>query len=168
MKTLIFQIQIKQWDKSERTPEHIAARAALANTFSIATKPEFFILECNCIIDRHGESDSEKSRQLKTAILKDGSVLLERFLLKKVDEIVSLHYQNEKGAINYLGDLNSGWIQTGFGSRKRVNQNGQIFWLYEELTLNVALVEQFESDYFLNQPAQKNIHFADQLDSKMT
>ncbi|MCJ8313325.1 MAG: hypothetical protein HRU38_05280 [Saccharospirillaceae bacterium] len=161
MSTLIFQIQLKQWDKSERTPVHISARAALPNKFNILSKPEFLILECECIIDHHGESDAEKNRKLKTALMKDGSVLLERFLIKKEAGLVSLSYQNEQGHIESIGDLNSGWIQISYTWRKRVNENKQIFWLYEELTLNAAFVESVENDYFLTNKPQKIINIDD-------
>jgi len=158
MSTLIFQIQLKQWDKSERTPAHIAARASLPNTFEVLSKPEFLILECQCIIDRHGESGPEKNRKLKTALLKDGSVQLERFLIKKDAELMSLSYQNEQGQIEQIGELNSGWIQASYTWRKRVNENNQLFWLYEELTLNIALMESVKTDHFLVNSPQKIIN----------
>jgi len=161
MSTLVFQIHIKQWDKSQRSLEDEATRQLIATTYQIQTTPEFFILDSKCIIDRHGKSEHERKRPLKTLMLKDGSVQLERFIIKKDDDKVILQYQNEQAEVVKLGCLNDGWIQAAYTSRKRVNQHDQIFWLYEAFTLNTAFVKSFESDYFLTENPQRTYNFED-------
>ncbi len=152
MNTLIFQIDIKQWDKSQRTDEHVAARAVLASCHPIKAKPQFFILNKDCIIDQHTNTHSASNRELETKLMKDGSVMLERFLINEDDGKVMLSYQVNNSERISIGNLNHGWIQAKYTWRKSVQQNDQIFWLYEEITLNAVCLESFEADYFLSQP----------------
>jgi len=157
MSTLIFQIHIKQWEKSQRSPADVAARAAMNDRFTITAKPEFFILNKPAIIDRcegalgdHQGSD----RALKTAIMKDGSVRLERFMVSERGGKNILSYALENQAPMEVGCLNDGWIQAKYQWRYRVEKNEQIYWQYEEVTLNAVCVKKVEVDYFLTTAPQ--------------
>ncbi len=151
MSTLIFQIHIKRWDKSQRSPDDVAKRQALPVCSTIKAKAEFFILDKKCIIDMHSTDDH---RELTKSLLKDGSVKLERFIINEQDGKRSLGYQEDNQEIIEIGDLNQGWIQAKYNWRYSVEQDNEIFWLYEEITLNAACVEEFGGDYFLkSEPA---------------
>ena len=153
MSTLIFQIHIKSWDKSQRSSEHVAKRAAMANRFAIETSPEFFILNQSCIIDCHGHS---KNRPLKKAMLSDGSVKLERFIISKQDGLAILKYQDEQTEPLVIGSLNKGWLQATYQWRYALEEANEIYWQYEEVTLNAVCIEEYDSHYFLNsQPQQE-------------
>ena len=157
MSTLIFQIQLKQWEKSQRSPADVAVRAAMSDRFTITAKPEFFILNKPAIIDRcEGALDGHQGsdRPLKTAIMKDGSVRLERFIVSERDGKIILSYALENQAPMEVGGLNDGWVQAKYQWRYRVEKNEQIYWQYEEVTLNAVCVEEVEVDLFLTTAPQ--------------
>lgn len=166
MSTLILQIHIKQWDKSQRSPADVAARAAIPDRSPITGKPEFFILNRACLIDlkcADSQGMETAKRPLKKALLADGSVKLERFILsaKKAAESdgqLTLSYQEDNKDKVVIGDLNDGWIQAKYTWRYGVEQDGQIFWQYEEVSLNAACIstnaESLDADYFMTTPAQ--------------
>ena len=166
MNTLVFQVVIKQWDKSQRSPEHAAARAITPERFHLINSPEFLILENQCLIDQHTLDfiDSEPNetshiqatnggRTLKKAMLADGAVKLDRLIIKKDEQAgFQLSYQAEKELPVNIGRLENGWLQAKYQWRHRVEKNNQIFWLYEEVTLNAAWVEHMKLDIFLSNP----------------
>jgi len=157
MSTLIFQIHIKQWEKSQRSPADVAVRAAMNNRFTITAKPEFFILNKPAIIDRcEGALDGHQGsdRPLKTAIMKDGSVRLERFMVSERGGKIILSYAQENQTLAEVGCLNEGWIQAKYQWRYRVENDEHIYWQYEEVTLNAVCVEKVETDYFLETAPQ--------------
>lgn len=150
MSTLVFQIHIKRWDKSQRSTDDVAKRQALPVCSTIKAKAEFFILDKKCLIDIHSTG---AHRELKKSLLKNGSVKLERFIINEKDGKTSLSYQEDNQEIIEIGDLNQGWIQAKYNWRYSVEQDNEIFWLYEEVTLNAACIEEFGNDYFLkNKP----------------
>lgn len=151
MSTLIFQIHIKCWDKSQRSPQDVAQRQALPVCSTIDSKPEFFILDKKCVIDLHSTGSL---RELKKSIMKDGSVKLERFIIHEQDGKTVLGYQEDNKEIVAIGDLNEGWIQAKYNCRYSVEKDNEIYWLYEELTLNAACVDNFGNDYFLENKPQ--------------
>jgi hypothetical protein len=171
MQTLILQIAIKQWDKSQRSPEHIAFRAALPDCFKVMNKPEFLILGTQCLIDQHtidciasehstNPNVTSHGRELKKAMLANGSVKLDRFIISKDSNSneMTLTYQAEKAAPLLIGSLSNDCIKVQYQWRHRVEKDNQIFWLYEEVTLNAALIDNFDKNthenVFLGSQAQ--------------
>ena len=171
MQTLILQIAIKQWDKSQRSPEHIASRATLPDCFKVMNKPEFLILGVQCLIDQHtidcmvserstSPNVTSHGRELKKAMLADGSVKLDRFIISKDSNSneMTLAYQAEKAAPLLIGSLSNDWVKAKYQWRHRVEKDNQIFWLYEEVTLNAALIDNFDKNshenLFLNSKTQ--------------
>ena len=84
---------------------------ALASCYPIEAKAEFFILKHACIIDRQGETINALNRKLITTRLADGSVQLERFIIKEDNGSINLSYQTSNSEIEYIGNLKQGWIQ---------------------------------------------------------
>jgi hypothetical protein len=159
MSTLIFQVLIKQWNKGQDTSMDVAARAAMPDRYSIASKPEYFILDKACIVDQHGDdlaTNVYPDGRLKTALMPDGSVKIDRFLISKNDDVDVLAYsvKNQKPVI--IADLNQGWIQSRYSWRYAVEQGDQFYWLYEEFTLNAVCLQKFETDYFLRSSPRLN------------
>lgn len=164
MSTLVFQVVIKQWDKSFRSDADVAIRDAVDSTYPIQAKPEFLIFGHPCIIDQHSidfateQLDKNINRTLKKKKLAGGSIQLERFIISEAPGSTSslnISYQQEDKEILNVGNLTteSGWLQTKYSWRYPVEKNNQIFWQYEELTLNVALMTSLENDLFLNSEA---------------
>jgi hypothetical protein len=165
MSTLVFQVCVKQWDKSLRTDADVTARKAVADRYIIQANPEFLIFDCPCIIDQHStnlallesqnENDKHLNRPLKKIMLADGSIQLERFIIAKVAHsslLLNISYQAENQEILKVGGLTteSGWIQARYSWRYRVEKNDEIFWQYEEIILNMALLDQVDKDAFIN------------------
>jgi hypothetical protein len=154
MSTLIFQIHIKKWEKNQRSNDDVAARAALPDRYPIEAAPEFFVLNRPCIIDQYNDgnainTDANISRPLKTALMKDGSITLERFSVTQKENRLILGYDANDAESIDVGSLNETWIQACFTWRYAVEQDGHMYWLYEEITLNAACVETYDRDYFL-------------------
>ncbi len=53
MSTLVFQVTIKQWDKSQRDNECVSARADVSTAYPIDKSAQFLIFDTPCIIDQH-------------------------------------------------------------------------------------------------------------------
>ena len=167
MNTLVFQIVLKQWDKSQRHEAFQAAISSAANAYPIQSKPEFMLFETPCVLNQQAldftiapldattaEHISGKGagRTIKQALLTDGSAKLDRFIISRADQVFHLSYEDEEGMISDIGNLDNGWIQAKYQWRYRIEKNHEIFWQYEEVILNTALVQQVAVDIFLSHP----------------
>jgi len=82
MDNLIFQVHIKQWDKAQRSADEVEARARIPDRYRIAARPQYRVLNKDCVVDQHGDDIATNiypKGRLKTALLADGSVVLDRF-----------------------------------------------------------------------------------------
>jgi hypothetical protein len=167
MNTLVFQIVLKQWDKSQRHDAFQTAIADAADAFPIQSKPEFMLFDTPCMLDQQAldftiapldvttaEHINGKGagRTIKQALLADGSAKLDRFIISRAGDVFHLSYEDEEGIISDIGNLDNGWIQAKYQWRYRIEKNHEIFWQYEEVTLNTALVQQVAVDIFLSHP----------------
>lgn len=177
MATLVFQVFIKQWDKGQRSDIDVAARDKLACGYQVLAEPEFLIFGHPCIIDQHSinfaceQSDKNINRPLKKSMLADGAIKLERFIISEsisgsisepiANQSLILEYQADKQEVVKVADLNldKGWIQVKYNWRYRVETEDQIFWQYEELVLNAALMSRLDSEYFLTTKANAVYNF---------
>ncbi len=161
MKTLIFQVVLKQWDKSQRTDEHSALRAAIEDRYAITTNPQFMVLEAQCIVDQHAvnfsgdaqlSSGNHAGRTLKKSMLTNRAIKLDNLVIsntKTGTNGVNLHFEDTQGELHHVGELNNNWAQVKYQWRYSVEKDNQIFWLYEAATFNVAYVDELDADYFL-------------------
>ncbi len=153
MSTLIFQIHIKQWDKSQRSPVDVATRASIPTAYLITGKPKYFILDKPCIVEQHGDdkpTSAYPTGRIKNALLADGSVRIDRFHISNNDGVIDLSYAADNQQPVIIGRLNQGWIQARYSWRYAVEEGGQFYWLYEEVTFNAACVKKYDADYFLS------------------
>lgn len=161
MKTLIFQVVLKQWDKSQRTDAHLALRGAIENQYSIASSPQFIVLDAQCILDQYAVNFSDDSklisgnhagRVLKKSMLANGAIKLDKLIVSKAkgdNPSLCLQFEEDNGALKDVGILNNNWAQVTYQWRYSVEKDNQIFWLYEDVTVNVAFVDTLKADYFL-------------------
>lgn len=171
MSTLLFQLVLKQWDKSHRRPEHQAAITSTPNIYPIASQPEFILFNTQCVLDQHvldftaeplesitAERLSKKNagRIINKTLLADGSAKLDRFIISNTNQKFHFSYEDEEGEVSHIANLdkepNSNWIQAKYQWRYRIEKNNEIFWQYEEVTLNAAWVEHMKLDIFLTNP----------------
>jgi len=157
MSSLVFQVHIKQWDKAQSSSGDIAARALIADRYRIAARPQYKVLNKTCVVDQHGD-DMPTNRypkgRLKTGLLADSSIVLDRFHIAEANGKMLLSYREKTKPALLLGCLNEGWIQAKYHWRYSVEQAGQLYWLYEEFTFNAACVDELEVDLFLKTEPQ--------------
>ncbi len=149
MSLLILQIIIKQWDKSQRTDNHVEARANLPDRYLITFPPAVYACNEQCIIDPHG--DDLLGNRISYAQTDSDKVKFDRFQVSL--NSMTLDYLGETKASNAattLGSLEDNWIQCKYDWRYRVDEGGFIYWLYEEVTLNAISLNVFNKDVFLN------------------
>ncbi len=152
MSVLVFQIVIKQWDKGQGSPEHIAARAAIPVRYAVATKPAYYVLDKPCIVDQHGDDISTsvfKSGRIKYGMLPDGRIRFDRFQVCGKEDGDILEYVSVDKGCQTIGPLNQGWIQCQYGWRYSVEEVGMRYWMYEEVTLNAACMDELDAECFL-------------------
>ncbi|CAH0991244.1 hypothetical protein SIN8267_01346 [Sinobacterium norvegicum] len=152
MATLIFQLHILQWHKGQRSAAEQAARAATPTRYAIDQQPQYFVLDSACVIDQHGDDTANSiypNGRIHTAMLKDGSIRLDRFIIRPEQQGPTLYYSDNKHKPIAIGTLNNGWLEAVYHHRYAVEQDNEIFWLYEQVTLNAACVEDYHRDYFL-------------------
>jgi hypothetical protein len=157
MSQLIFQVIIKQWDKSQRSPSHVSARAARPIRYTIAAKPAYYVLNKACIIDQHGDdipTSIFKTGRIRTAVLPDGRINFDRFQIYGDTKGDILEYLTKGKKPEIIGPLNMGWIQCQYTWRYGVEEGGHHYWMYEEVTLNAACTDQLDVDYFLKTEPQ--------------
>lgn len=155
MATLIFQVHLRQWEKNQHTQAGVIARNALPDKLVIASQPQYVIFDTPCIIDQHGDvlpSNVFPSGRVKTALLKDGSVTLDRFSIRQQDGQFIVRYQPANQPPQVLGNLQDGWLQGRYRWRYREEMSGEIFWRYEEFILNAGYADTPSLTFFLTAP----------------
>jgi len=149
MSILVFQITIKQWDKSQRSPEHVTKRAAIITKHSIDFPPAFYAFNNQCVIDQHG--DDLLGDRLTFSQDSNGKINFDRFrvcLDSKVIEYTAAPETNNN--FKTLGSIDNQWIQCKYDWRYSVYEGGLYYWLYEEVTLNVIHQSTLNENVFLN------------------
>lgn len=157
MSTLVFQIHLKQWDKSLRSPQDIALRDAYIPNQSIQSKAQFVLFESPTILDQfttnylngaHTINGLDSGREIKKVMFKNGAVKLDRFILIKEGDLIKMSYQEKNEPPQSIGDLSNGWIQAKYEWRYPVEDGDKFYWMYEEVILNVAFMEELNSEVF--------------------
>lgn len=157
MSMFVFQITIKQWDKGHNTPLDQRARNAMPVIFSIAKGPVLSVFNTPCIIDQHGDdlvTNVFSQGRIRASALSADRVMFDRFRI--VNEATGPVLEYLPNAFNVkdeespkvLGQLNEGWIQARYTWRYRVLEDNQIYWMYEEVTLNAIYKKEFDVDCF--------------------
>lgn len=160
MSLLIFQITIKQWDKGQNTTSDQSARSALPSVFPITAKPTLSIFNSECILDQHGDDIATnvfRHGRIRASVLSADRVKFDRFEIDNSSTGLVLEYSDkgpglgkgESPNIQVLGPLNEQWIQARYNWRYSVLESNQIYWMYEEVTLNAICVEEFDSNVFI-------------------
>lgn len=168
MSLLIFQITIKQWDKGQNTPAHQSARAVMPTIFPITTEPTFNVFNTPCIVEQHGDDIATNvfsNGRIKKSVLSVDRVMFDRFQIVNGSEGFVLEYlangsRDSSHSPQILGQLNENWIQARYTWRYSVLESEQIYWMYEEVTLNAMCVEAFDENCFLK--TQPGIVFNDE------
>jgi hypothetical protein len=152
MSVFIFQFIIKQWDKGQNTPPHQTARAAIPSAYAVNTKPAFEVFNQPCILEQHGDdipTNIYSDGRIRTTVLSEDRVMFDRFQLINTGNGLELEYLKEGSKNQSLGQLNNHWIKAQYQWRYRVIENKQLYWMYENVTLNAACLQKFDAECFL-------------------
>jgi len=151
MSLLIFQITIKQWDKGQNSASHQDARSAIPCVFPVSTNPAFNIFDTPCILEQHGDDIATnvfKEGRIRASVLSTDRVMFDRFQVVNSSTGPVLEYW-ARDKPHMLGPLNKYWIQARYTWRYSVLEANQIYWMYEEVTLNAMCAEEFNANCFL-------------------
>jgi len=161
MTTLVLQVHLKQWDKSQNTPHHASIRDQYEPLQSIQENAQFYLLDnptileqkaINYLVNEKVRHEADAGRKLVKAKRANGTVQLDRFILEKDGEKVLLSYETKSGEQTLIGDLTNGWIQARYEWRYPIEDKEHMYWLYEEVILNAACCENLSSDHFIDTP----------------
>ncbi|MEY3785913.1 MAG: hypothetical protein RLZ75_118 [Pseudomonadota bacterium] len=146
---LILQIIITQWDKSQITKTDILQRAAIPDSYPIVFPSAFYDFNKKCIIDQHG--DNRQKGRIKYIRLAEGKIKFDRFLLN-LDEQTLAYVGAVKSnqPLNVVGNVYNQWLQCKYTDRYSVFEGGFYYWLYEQVTLNVICLDEFDENIFIN------------------
>jgi len=148
MTIFVLQIIIKQWDKSERSEQHHAERAALADRHLLAKDTAFYAFDKQCVIDQQG--DDLRANRLEFSQIDADTVQIDRFNISLGNKTLKYNNQDDDAEKpSLLGCLENSFIQCKYQWRYRVYEGGFYYWLYEERILNAINVATFEEDIFL-------------------
>ena len=167
MTTLVFQIVLKQWDKSQRNTQFQTAIQSSESAYPVHTQPQFMLFDTPCVLDQQALdftiapleatsfehiSGQDAGRTIKQTLLTNGAAKLDRFIISQAEQTFYLSYEDEEGVIIDIGPLENGWIQAKYQWRYRIEKNNEIFWQYEEVTLNAGLFKTLIPEVFINHP----------------
>lgn len=147
MSILVLQIVIKQWDKSQRTDEHVVERAKIPNQYAVIFPPAIYAFDKQCVIDQHG--DDVQDNRLNYTLLDSSMILLDRFKINTKNLLLEYTPADPDQPPRTLGSLENRWIQCKYNWRYGVDQGGFYYWLYEEVTLNAISVDELNSHLFI-------------------
>jgi hypothetical protein len=149
MTILVLQIIIKQWDKSQRTEEHVEQRAGIPDQYSIDFPPAFYVFNNQCVIDQHG--DDLLGDRVTYSQGDNGTMKFDRFQVglnsKVLEYIGKPDSDKDPGPI---GSLDNNWVQCKYDWRYGVYEGGFYYWLYEEVVLNAISISTLNGKVFLN------------------
>lgn len=151
MSILVLQIIIKQWDKSQRSPEHVMERAKIPNQYALVFPPAFYAFDKHCVIDQHG--DDVQCNRLNYSLLDNNTIQFDRFKINTNNLLLEYAPPDADEQTRMLGSLDNTWIQCHYNWRYGVDQGGFYYWMYEEVTLNAMSVNELNNTLFIdNEP----------------
>ncbi len=157
MSILVLQIIIKQWDKSQRSPQHVEQRAKIPNHYSLKFPPAIYVFDERCVIDQHG--DDLLGNRLNYSQSDSDTIQLDRFQISLSSKMLEYVAQPNSDIIpTTLGSLDNTWLQCNYNWRYGVDEGGFYYWLYEEVTLNAIVVNSLNENLFMDCKPEASIN----------
>jgi hypothetical protein len=156
MSILVVQIIIKQWDKSQRTPQYIEDRAKVPCQYPLRFPPARYVFDKQCVIDQHG--DDLSGNRVQYSQINGNLIQIDRFQINLTD--MTLNYLAQADSASHarlIGSLKDSWLQCHYDWRYGVDEGGFYYWLYEDVTLNVMYVDQISEDLFMSSKPTKTV-----------
>lgn len=158
MKKLVLQFIIHQWDKSQLTEHHEQQRQALPDRYPIGNEA-LALFDDRVLLEQFGDDVSGNRLQYQ---LLDNHLLIDRFRFDLQAQTVEFkrRLQADEPPI-LLTSLDEGWIQCQYQWRYRMDEGGYIYWLYENVIVNVCFTEKNDPGVFVN--SEPTEHFTSLL-----
>lgn len=149
MSILVLQIIIKQWDKSQRMPQHVEQRAKMPSKYPLRFPPAIYVFDKRCVIDQHG--DDLLGNRLNYSQSDNNTIQLDRFQINISNKLLEYATPpNSNISPRTLGSLDNSWLQCKYDWRYGLDEGGFYYWLYEEVTLNAMVVNSFNENLFMD------------------
>ncbi len=147
MKKLVLQFIIHQWDKSKLTEHHKQLRQALPDRYPIGNEV-LILFDNQVLLEQLGDDVSGNRLQYQ---LLDNHLLIDRFRFDLQAQTVEFkrRLQADEPPI-LLTSLEEGWIQCQYQWRYRMDEGSYIYWLYENVIVNVCFAEKSKPGVFVN------------------
>ncbi|MCX4187711.1 hypothetical protein [Methylophaga sp. OBS4] len=148
MSILVIQIVIKQWDKGQRSEEHIKARQQIPDRYPVTSPAAQYFSEHQIVLDQHG--DDVMGNRIRYELTDDNQFIIDRFcfdLNKKTVEYIA--QPDSMLPPKLITTLENNWIQCKYKWRYKVFEGGLFYWLYEEMIVNAHFVDSLTEDVFM-------------------
>lgn len=153
MAKLTLQIITRQWDKSQLSEEAQQVRAQLPNRYQLREQPTFVDTENDIVIDHHGDDLLGNRLQFQRI---DNFLLIDRFRFDlQIGKVEFKTTLKAATAPKLLVEMQKGWYQFQYDWRYRVEHEGYVFWLYENVTVNATFESEDSPDIFLETAPEK-------------
>lgn len=149
MSKLVVQFVIKQWDKGQRSEEHVQARAQQPDRYPVTEPAARTLFDHQIIFDQHG--DDVMGNRIRYDLTDNNEFIVDRFNFNLENNSLNIISQPDSMLPpKLLTTLGDGWVQCRYQWRYKVYEGGLYYWLYEEVIVNAALVEQLDEDVFMH------------------
>ena len=144
----IVQTFLTQWDKSQRSEADKRQRLHQPDRALVCLASANTLADERIVLDMHADPEQHKRIQFH---LGTEDFYIDRFHFSLTER--TLAYKTAQSAPRLISALEEGWVQCRYNWRRRVEQGGYIYWLYEDVTLNACFVDNFREDVFMRQAA---------------
>jgi hypothetical protein len=149
MSILVIQTITRQWDKSQRTPEHIEAREQLPDRYAFNKAKADSLFSGKVLLEQHG--DDTLGDRIQYELFDGDKFIIDCFGFDMGNKEVAYFPPEESGREPELvTTMEDGWIQCQYEWRYRVEEGGAIYWLYELFTINARFVDSLSDDVFMS------------------
>lgn len=158
MKKLVLQFIIHQWDKSQLTEHHEQQRQALPDRYPIGNEA-LALFDDRVLLEQFGDDVSGNRLQYQ---LLDNHLLIDRFRFDLQTQTVEFkrRLKADEPPIS-VTSIEAGWIQCQYKWRYRIDEGGYIYWLYENVIVNICFAEKCDTGVFVS--SEPTEHFTSLL-----
>jgi len=148
MSILVIQTITRQWDKSQLSAEHVEAREKLPDRYAFNKAKAESLFSGKVLLEQHG--DDTLGDRIQYELFDGDKFIIDCFGFDMGNkEVAYFPPEDSDEETELVTTMDDGWIQCHYEWRYRVD-DGAIYWLYEQFTLNARFVESLTDDIFLN------------------
>lgn len=153
MHKLFLQIIVRQWDKSKLSEQHKQARENLPDRYPLSSSA-FALSDGQIMLDQHG--DDVSGNRIRYQLTDDDCFLIDRFRFDLKAKTVEFKPRLQADELPILlTTVKEDWIQCQYQWRYRVEEGGFIYWLYENVIINISFLNEMDANVFIDKPPQQ-------------